>query len=89
MAPEQRYLSDVTGDLYIEGAVKREALKAAQAAVDEGWKRRSIFQKRSVLLYPQGLDYACRISHLNGGKRNGNESVSCLYCWVWSNGWYN
>jgi len=34
MTPEQRYLFDVTGYLHIEGAVKGDALKAAQEAVD-------------------------------------------------------
>ena len=34
MTPEQRYLFDVTGYLHIEGAVKGDALKATQEAVD-------------------------------------------------------
>ncbi len=34
MTPEQRYLFDVTGYLHINGAVKGDTLKEAQAAVD-------------------------------------------------------
>lgn len=34
MTLEQRYLFDVTGYLHIKGAVKGDALKAAQEAVD-------------------------------------------------------
>ena len=49
MTPEQRYLFDVTGYLHIKGAVKGEALKAAQSAVDRYIRYRPQYEGRPSL----------------------------------------